>query len=360
MRGLAALYVMFTHLAQSASQGLGPRMHWLAILPFHFGQEAVMLFFLISGFVIFYSTERQQPDFVTYLSRRWRRIYPVFLLSLALGALGLVILKSRPFPWRDFWGNFFMLQDSGEKPGCWFPAFGGNAPLWSLAYEWWFYVLFYPIWRFAPATRQQIIAAFISLVGLIGYAWHPNQPCLFLAYFIVWWTGGEFARQYVAEGRVTFQSQRTTIGIMIGFVGLAVVLLSLSAHHYYNWSPFGAGTRSHLSFRVYPIIQMRQFAAGLMIAIGALAWQKNGWVGFDTLFGIFKRFAPISYGIYALHYLFIFGSFFLFLPDWMRPWMGTVVSFAAAWFAEVPFQHFVNRWTSFLPNRTIRLSEKSS
>jgi len=49
MRGLAALYVMFTHLAQSASQGLGPRMHWLAILPFHFGQEAVMLFFLISG-----------------------------------------------------------------------------------------------------------------------------------------------------------------------------------------------------------------------------------------------------------------------------------------------------------------------
>lgn len=359
MRGLAALYVMFTHLVHSSSLGLGHRLGQLVVLPFHFGQEAVMLFFLISGFVIFFSTEKQQPDFATYLSRRWRRIYPIFLLSLCLSTIDVVMLKSQPFPWRDFWGNLFMLQDNRGRPGDWFPAFGDNGSLWSLSYEWWFYILFYPIWRFVPIMWQQITVTSISFVGLIGYACYPNQPCIYLTYFIVWWTGVEFARQYVAEGRVTFQSQRTTIVILVGFVSLATVLLSLSAHHYYHWSLLVAETKGYLSFREYPIIQMRQFAAGLMIAVGALAWGKVSWVGFDAIFGIFKHFAPISYGIYALHYIFIGGSFFLFLPDGARPWMAVAASFVAAWLAEVPFQHFVNRWTSFLPNRTIRSSGKS-
>lgn len=74
--------------------------------------------------------------------------------------------------------------------------------------------------------------------------------------------------------------------VLAGFVSPAVVLLSLSAHHYYHWSPLAAERRSYLSFRVHPIIQMRQFATGFMIAIGALVWQKIGWVGFEAIFGI--------------------------------------------------------------------------
>jgi len=66
----------------------------------------------------------------------------------------------------------------------------------------WF-MFFFTLSGVLPGYTATIIAAFISLVGLIGYAWHPNQPCLFLAYFIVWWTGGNLPRQYVAEGRVT-------------------------------------------------------------------------------------------------------------------------------------------------------------
>ena len=49
LRGLAALYVMFTHLVHSYSFGLSHRLGLLVALPFHFGHEAVMLFFLISG-----------------------------------------------------------------------------------------------------------------------------------------------------------------------------------------------------------------------------------------------------------------------------------------------------------------------
>ena len=74
MRGFAAVYVMAGHLAHHFSLGLGTRADEIIAAPFGYGQEAVMLFFLISGFVIFYSTEKKKPDFKTYFSHRWKRI----------------------------------------------------------------------------------------------------------------------------------------------------------------------------------------------------------------------------------------------------------------------------------------------
>jgi peptidoglycan/LPS O-acetylase OafA/YrhL len=100
MRGFAALYVMAGHLfTHRTANGIS-----LYSVPFYFGQEAVMLFFLISGFVILLSTEKQQPDFATYLSRRWKRIYPIYLLALGVTAIDIVLLKAQPFPWHNFLG----------------------------------------------------------------------------------------------------------------------------------------------------------------------------------------------------------------------------------------------------------------
>lgn len=345
MRGFAALYVMAGHLLVHRN-GENSLAGW----PLRFGQEAVMLFFLISGFVIFYSTEKHQPDFASYLSKRWKRIYPIFLFAIGLSTLDIMMLRSQLFPWHDFWGNLFMLQDfSYGKPGVWFPAFGGNSPLWSLSYEWWFYLLFYPIWRFASLMWQRTIVVFISFVGLLAYAWHPNQPCLYFTYFILWWTGAEFGRQYVTEGRVTFKGQRVSVGILAGFVCLVTVVL-LSAH---NWI-------GNLSFGLYPVLQIRHFAACLAIALGALIWQNFNWKWFEAVFGIFKRVAPISYGIYALHYVVgVSGSFVSFLPGGgVKLFVTITASFIVAWFAEMPYQKFVNHLLRFLPNRTIK--EKSN
>ena len=354
MRGFAALYVMTGHLVHHYSLGLGARVDKWVAEPLRFGQEAVMLFFLISGFVIFYSTEKKRPDFATYFIHRWKRIYPIFLISLCLISIDIVILKSAPFPWHDFFGNIFMLQDmAGKTPGVWFPTFGYNLPLWSLAYEWWFYFLFYPIWRFAPIRQQRIIAALISFIGLFGYVLYPNQPCLYLAYFILWWTGAELARQYVAEGRVTFKIQRITIAVLAGFVGLTAGLLLL-AHHYNHW--IAVRSRSEQ----YPFLEIRHFMICWLIVVGALTWQKIKWFGFNFLFGIFKYVAPISYGIYALHYpIAITGSFFSFIPwEVAKLFVVIVASFAAAWLAEVPFQKLVNHLTRFLPNKAIVFPEK--
>jgi peptidoglycan/LPS O-acetylase OafA/YrhL len=350
MRGFAALYVMAGYLIHHNSLGFGARVDkWIAE-PMRFDQEAVMLFFLISGFVIFYSTEKKRPDFATYLSHRWKRIYPIFLLSLCLVGMDLVLLKSEPFPWRDFWGNLFMFQDRVlNNPGVWFPTFGNNRPLWSLAYEWWFYLLFYPIWRFAPVKRQRMIAAAISFFGLMAFALHPNQLGLYLAYFILWWTGAELGRQYAAEGRVTFHTQRITLAVLAGFSGLTAGALLL-ANHYNHWQAAawpGAGA--------YPFLEIHQFVSCLLIVVAALVWQRHYWTGFDLFFGIFKYAAPISYGLYVLHYpLMITGSFFSFVPAGRAKLIILILAgLAAAWLAEGPFQKLANHCTRFLPNRTL-------
>lgn len=342
MRGAAALYVLITHLLP---RYMGSGWDGLLGFPMRFGTEAVMLFFLISGFVVFYSTEKQRPDFPAYLGRRWLRIYPIFILALGLGAVEIVVIRGQSLKVEVLIGNLFMLQDVAfVKPGVWFPAFGGNMPLWSLSYEWWFYMMFYPIWRYVEPHRQRHVAAVISLTGLIFYALHPNQICLYLAYFILWWTGVEFARQFLAEGQVTLRGQRASLLVLSAFVFLVAALLLARR----DWSgSFVAGA--------YPILQIRHFAACLAFALGALLWQHLKWRWFEAVFGPFILLAPMSYGIYVLHCpIAVHNSLFNYLPfPWALP-IGLMAVFVVAWFAEVPLQNFIKKsMSSILPKGII-------
>ncbi|MGO8746863.1 MAG: acyltransferase family protein [Thermoguttaceae bacterium] len=78
IRGFAATYVILHHAH------LTERSEVRALLSF--GQEAVILFFLLSGFVIYYASLRGVGllRFGVYFSHRFRRIWPTFLISLAL------------------------------------------------------------------------------------------------------------------------------------------------------------------------------------------------------------------------------------------------------------------------------------
>lgn len=136
LRGFAAAYVFAGHLLLARlPQGFGGARFLLS-----FGQEAVMVFFLLSGFVIFHSThQHRDKSFAGYFYRRWKRIYPIFLLALGLAWL-VAWVSSGVKPavsGRELAGNLLMLQDFGfAKPGVWVTPFLGNLPLWSLSYEW--------------------------------------------------------------------------------------------------------------------------------------------------------------------------------------------------------------------------------
>lgn len=169
-RWFAALLVVVNHaralvladFSASASSG-GPLVRALYFFT-GLGHEAVVIFFVISGFLVGGSTlqrwQQRGPDLRSYASARASRIYttlvPALIVGIALDSVGLrwfnaggiyttmpeppiatityVIASAMNLP--TFVGNLFMMQ------GVLTQTLGSNGPLWSLACEWWYYCVF--------------------------------------------------------------------------------------------------------------------------------------------------------------------------------------------------------------------------
>ena len=339
LRGAAAAYVAVSHLLVRAFDPKGG----ISVL-LRFGQTAVIAFFLISGFVIYYSTHaHRDQSFRGYFRRRALRIYPIFLLALLVSYLAGALPGHAVFRWRDLAGNLLMLQDfSLGKPGVWADVFCGNAPLWSLSYEWWFYMMFFPLYRYVSAGSQLLAAAGISLTGLLTYAAHPNQLSLFLLYFILWWSGLELARTFRQGIRPTFYTQRLSILILGGFCFLVPLVL------------IGGMPRSRpTSPGFHPLLEVSHFGSAFVLLCAGLLWSRLRWKGFAAVFGVFVWIAPISYAVYVLHYP--LGMYFFdaaWIPGaWLRLLAVVVCTLVLACFAEMPWQQAFNRWTRRGPLR---------
>jgi peptidoglycan/LPS O-acetylase OafA/YrhL len=196
--------------------------------------------------------------------------------------------------WTNLAMNVFMFQDASDlKRGVWAATYHGNSALWSLSYEWWFYMLFIPLGltgRFS-AELQRTIALIISVAGFLTYQLSPNQVSLFASYLIIWWAGVELAREYSLRRIVSLGEQSKTIAslaicALLWFIPVANELLH--------------GNRT-MRMGVDPVLQFRHFAAALGIVLAGFAWRAKGLRFFDTTLGPFKLFAPISYSLYLFH-----------------------------------------------------------
>ena len=147
LRGLAALTVVLQHVLATpvfAAVHGGAGWAWvLAYTPLHVffaGPEAVILFFVLSGFVLgvpYFSAT--PPRAGAFLIRRVCRIYLPYIaaLAVALAAMSLVPARSIP-PWTSAdWDRPLTLADlvnyalmSGFERHDFF-----NPPVWSLVYE---------------------------------------------------------------------------------------------------------------------------------------------------------------------------------------------------------------------------------
>jgi peptidoglycan/LPS O-acetylase OafA/YrhL len=169
-------------------------------LPFYlvtgFGHEAVMIFFVISGYLVggkVWSTFAERRfRWKNYFCDRLSRLYAVLIaamfIGLAFDTIGLrffngygqytnssktpLALVTRDFSEAlqpvDFISGLVFLQTVTSPP------FGSNGPLWSLANEWWYYVLFPLCLAVLREPRWLIkIVVFGVLIGL--YLWLPTS-----------------------------------------------------------------------------------------------------------------------------------------------------------------------------------------
>ncbi len=156
LRLLAAGLVVFQHLAERFPAM--PGADWVVLGP---GVAGVVLFFLISGFVIPFSVERHF-HLPTFLTRRIFRIYPLFLVAILIvaiaGLTGLLkqwryLADASPFNWI---ANLLLVQDFvGEK------AVLGVS--WTLIIEMIWYAVFAIMFMWKGSRAGMILAIFLPL-----------------------------------------------------------------------------------------------------------------------------------------------------------------------------------------------------
>lgn len=325
IRGLAALYVVVHHAQVLPNAGLGRLLY--------FGQEAVIVFFLLSGFVIAFSTYKKTITSSQYLIARAVRIYPIFLISIILAYL----FSGRPIIDQtvliNLLGNIAMLQDIASlKEGVWFNTMFGNSPTWSLSYEWWFYLLFIPIGLNKTKPNHKA-AAFISIIGWLTYQLHPNQIGLILGYFSIWWAGASLAYEFRESGEVTFKKQKATIS----FLAMMLILWSIPA-------AAKVIAQEPTSIGISPLLQARHHAAGLIFLLLFILLHKNLLEANNKIVLLFSRIAPISYAIYLTHKPILYWAESI-APQ--SPLAGLLLTLlicsVISWVLEVPLQRAISR-----------------
>lgn len=298
LRGFASIYIVIHHfLGFSSLKNITPA--WVH-MPFRFGQEMVLLFFLMSGFVIYASNQKiENIGFAKYFEKRFLRIYPIFLLTLLLSYFVLMLNKEQFLKGdlSNFIGNLFMLQDTGNKPGAIVYPFLKNYPLWSLSYEWWFYMLFFPlvvifdkvkILKTIPNIYYILLISVISWsVGLVI----PNHILLILSNLIIWWAGVYIAQLFFSEADISF---KTLIPVYVSFFVMALLsLIPLVSFLQKGIKP---------DFNNYPVLDVRHFSFGLVIVIIGQILYRYKNVNWGYLISPMGKLAPISYAMYCVHF----------------------------------------------------------
>ena len=292
VRGFAALLVTISHLRGGSFESFNlleiSSQNSINFVLFFFtrlGHEAVIIFFVLSGYLvggaILSEWAKGNPDWTKYLVNRITRMWTVLLPALVIGALfDFITLSLNPatpgatnFSFASFIGNVFFLQTITV------PTFGTNGPLWSLANEFWYYLL-WPVMllllglTYRPVFKWMAVVLFLAICYLIS----PGILKLFPL-----WIGGALIRM-IKEHKLW----RSPWYIVFSY------LFILGALGFSNIVSNTGG----------------EYVLGLAVCLLILGWQYGKEVNVQpTLTKLAHFFSEFSFSLYAVHYFFMFLLF---------------------------------------------------
>jgi peptidoglycan/LPS O-acetylase OafA/YrhL len=287
VRTLAAIAVVVSHF--SYFRIFDARQ--IAALP-DFGREAVIAFFVLSGFVIAYSAETKNRTLADYALARCARLYsvvlPVLLLAFVLSGLAAGLAHAQidsgyelNKPWVYLPFHLLFLGDLwsfAERPP-WL------VPYWSLDYEAWYYVLFGAAWYLKGRRRVLALAAILALVG----------PRLWLL-LPVW-----------LAGVALYRWQRTRV--LPAGAARALWVLSTVAIAVWGWldpEPFLREVAN--GAWPFPFIRMgsadrvlADYAVGLMVLLNFAGARHAGFRLLERAQGAIRRLSSHTFTLYLSH-----------------------------------------------------------
>lgn len=170
MRIVACLIVTVSHLAHARYSG--GDLTWIRGLDL--GSDAVVIFFVLSGFLIAHTAFKQNRSASEYAKARLSRIYsvalPAILFTLLIDRAGIAIDPSfytAPFyidaqTWKVALNGLGLTSQLHETN----MRLGTNVPYWSIAYEAWYYIAFGVAVFTRGWVRPVLLLCIAGIVGL--------------------------------------------------------------------------------------------------------------------------------------------------------------------------------------------------
>lgn len=318
IRFLAALLVILGHIRISMFEDYpsAPQnpVSQLLYAVTSLGSQAVLVFFALSGYwvggmAVLGRLRRDRFDVADYaiarLSRLWLVLIPALALTLIADTTGRHVLSGSevyahperyvgidPDPSHSpltLLGNVFFVQYIHVQP------FGFNLPLWSLAYEFWYYAIFPAVViavsaRFAANWR--VVAALVAIAGCLVAGLDVLQ-------LGVAWLFGVLAAMLAGRGIAWAKNSSALVvgGARLGAAGLLLVAM--------------IGSREG---DISPAMTAWVVGAPAALLLWTLAADLN-WTGAGgRVLDFLEYLSRSSYSLYAIHMPLV-----VLLAAWLTP-----------------------------------------
>lgn len=210
-----------------------------------FGHEAVIVFFVLSGYLVggeFLRIRKKGQEFKIYFLKRFSRIFIVFAPALIVGGI-IDFIGIHWFNYNGIYNNNFkiaamnfsvvehlkidvFLTNLAMMQTSLGPTLGSNGPLWSLANEWWYYIL--PLLSFwlikSPSLFIRLLAGMVVI--LLVYVLDLN----IIIYFIIWLMG--MGVSLIQKEITIYFAPFSFVFIILTFVFSRLHLFDISSFYY--------------------------------------------------------------------------------------------------------------------------------
>ena len=332
LRGVAAVIVLVHHISMTSpavsaaySSSIDVPIFstgwWATLSPlkiFFAGPEFVLVFFVLSGFVLVLSPLQQSVrgyNWLAYYPRRIVRLAIPVVVSVVLAAMWIALVP------RTGVGGAWMAKQGSPDLG-----FGNllreasivgytgrpdvNPPLWSLAWEMWFSLLLPIGVILAVATRRWTLAwaAALLVASTVGYL-RAVEPLMYLPAFAL---GALLAANHASLRAISTRLAVRPGGVLLWTLVAVLGPLLLTAHWLLRPVLTAPWSELTLALRVPGAVLVVATVALWPAAQQLLSGRLLGWLG------------RISFSLYLVHFPVVVTFGQVFGPEhW---WWGAMVS----------------------------------
>lgn len=316
----AAFTVMISHVAMERITGGS----WQWIRDLRIGSDSVIIFFVLSGYVIAYVVDKKHEDKSRYLINRLSRLYSVVIPALCLTVLvdwlGITLAPEfyEPFWYSKFpdtarfFASFFYVNQIWTiniRPFS-------NGPFWSLSYEFWYYMLFFAVFFFTGKKRWILTTIVLAIMGLKIWLLAP-----------VWWAG---VWTYRKSKTIKQPDKRAWLMFLSPVFAYVLIKYSGIDNALLEWTNETLGSSvvfRWLRFSDEFIISYLYAALVSMHFLGLACVTKNHLAWLEQWQGTIRYWAGLTFSLYLFHYPLMNFFAAIFPVDIHSPWRHLAIVF---------------------------------